>query len=110
MDGNYLAVDYEEEEITTLCDAIKKSYTYTKTSNVLIYSQALQEVIENSVISKLEVDWKYTEIDEALCMGVNPTAIDRILANELADEILRWIKNNCLTGELTVQKDGIQFK
>ena len=110
VDGNYLAVDYEEEEITTLCDAIKKSYTYTKTSNVLIYSQALQEVIENSVISKLEVDWKYTEIDEALCMGVTPTAIDRILANELADEVLRWIKNNCLTGELTVQKDGIQFK
>ncbi|WP_312092773.1 6-phosphofructokinase [Niallia sp.] len=110
VDGNYLAVDYEEEEITALCDAITKSYTYTKTSSVLIYSEALKEVIQDSVISKLDVDWKYTEINEALCMGTNPTAIDRILANELADEILRWIKNNCLTGELAVQKDGIQFK
>jgi len=110
VDGNYLAVDYEEEEITALCDAIMKRYTYIKTSNVLIYSETSKEVIQNSVISKLDVDWKYTEIDEALCMGVNPTAIDRILANELADEVLRWIKNNCLTGELAVQKDGIQFK
>ncbi|MER2061010.1 MAG: 6-phosphofructokinase [Niallia sp.] len=110
VDGNYLAVDYEEEEITALCETITKSYTYTKTSSVLIYSDALKAVIQDSVISKLDVDWKYTEINEALCMGTNPTAIDRILANELADEVLRWIKSNCLTGELVVQKDGIQFK
>lgn len=110
VDGNYLAVDYEEEEITALCDAITKSYTYTKTSNVLIYSESLKAVVQGSVISKLDVDWKYTEINEALCMGTNPTAIDRILANELADEVVRWITNNCLTGELVVQKDGIQFK
>lgn len=110
VDGNYLAVDYEEEEITALCDAITKSYTYTKTSNVLIYRESLKAVVQGSVISKLDVDWKYTEINEALCMGTNPTAIDRILANELADEVVRWITNNCLTGELVVQKDGIQFK
>ncbi|WP_400243303.1 6-phosphofructokinase [Niallia sp. JL1B1071] len=110
VDGNYLAVDYEQEEITALCDAITKSYTYTKTSNVLIYSESLKAVVQDSVISELDVDWKYTEINEALCMGTNPTALDRILANELADEVLRWIKNNCLTGELVVHKDGIQFK
>lgn len=110
VDGNYLAVDYEEEEITALCEAITKSYTYTRTSSVLIYSEALKEVIQDAVISKLDVDWKYTEINEALCMGTNPTAIDRILANELADEVLRWIKNSNVTGELAVQKDGIQFK
>ncbi|WP_231512574.1 MULTISPECIES: 6-phosphofructokinase [unclassified Bacillus (in: firmicutes)] len=110
VDGNYLAVDYEKEEIAALCEAITKSYTYTKTSSVLIYSESLQAVVQDSVISKLDVDWKYTEINEALCMGTNPTAIDRILANELADEVLRWTNNNCLTGELVVHKDGIQFK
>ncbi len=110
VDGNYLAVDYEKEEIAALCEAIIKSYTYTKTSSVLIYSESLQAVVQDSVISKLDVDWKYTEINEALCMGTNPTAIDRILANELADEVLRWTNNNCLTGELVVHKDGIQFK
>ena len=110
VDGTYLAADYVKEDITVLCETIKDSYTYTKTSNVLIYKEGLQEVIEQSVISELAVDWKYMEIDEALCMGINPTALDRILANELAQGILLWINNSNLTAELVVQKDGVIIK
>ena len=110
VDGNYLAVDYEKEDISVLCETIMQSYTNTKTSNVLIYSEGLKNVIEDVVISQLDVDWKYTEINEALCMGINPTALDRILANELAQGIVMWIKNSSLTAELVVQKDGVILK
>lgn len=110
VDGNYLAVDYDTEDISVLCESIKGSYTYSKTSNVLIYSEGLQETIENSVISQLDVDWKYTMLDEALCMGLNPTAIDRILANELTQSILHWVHTSLPTAEVVVQKDGVNLK
>lgn len=55
------------------------------------------------------MDWKYTEIDEALCMGTNPTTIDRILANEIAEIILLWIKNDNPTGEIAVKKEGVLY-
>lgn len=110
VDGNYLAVDYDKEDIPVLCESIKNGYTYSKTSNVLIYSEGLQEVIETSVITQLDVDWKYTKIDEALCMGINPTALDRILANELAEGILRWVHTSYPTAEIAVLKDGVNLK
>lgn len=110
VDGHFLATDYEEEEINQLCENIEKGFNASDTSSVLIYSVALKDVIQEQVIKKIQVDWKYTEIDEALCMGTNPTAIDRILANELVESILYWTENDHSTGQLIVQKDGVHFK
>ncbi|MFT8320815.1 MAG: 6-phosphofructokinase [Bacillus sp. (in: firmicutes)] len=110
VDGYYVANEYKADEIMQLNDAISKSFNSSNTSNVLIYNVSLANVVENEVVSKVDADWKYAEIDEALCMGTNPTAIDRIIANQLAEGILQWTANDQQTGELTVQKDGVIFK
>ncbi|GKU83366.1 6-phosphofructokinase [Niallia sp. NCCP-28] len=110
VDGHFLANDLEEGEVKQLINNITESFTNQNTSNVLVYSVGLANVVENELISKIDADWKYAEIDEALCMGTNPTAIDRILANELAEEILLWVANEKQTGQLKVLKDGIVFK
>ncbi|WP_445505984.1 6-phosphofructokinase [Niallia sp. 03190] len=110
VDGYFLANDYEIGEVIELSENITKSFDNLNTSNVLIYSVSLADVVEKEVVSKIDADWKYAEIDEALCMGTNPTAMDRILANELAEGILLWTANEKQTGQLIVQKDGIIFK
>jgi 6-phosphofructokinase 1 len=110
VDGYFLANDYETAELMQLGNNITKSFNNLNTSNVLIYSVSLADVVEKEVVSKVDADWKYAEIDEALCMGTNPTATDRILANELAEGILLWTANDKQTGQLIVQKDSIIFK
>jgi len=109
VDGHFLANDLEEDEVKQLIKNITKSFNQQTTSSVLLYSRELENIVKNEVINKIDADWKYAEIDEALCMGTNPTAIDRILANELAEAILLWIANENLAGQLKVRKDGIIF-
>ncbi|WP_445487995.1 6-phosphofructokinase [Niallia sp. 03133] len=110
VDGYFLANDYETAELMQLSNNITKSFNSLNTSNVLIYSVSLADVVEKEVVNKVDADWKYAEIDEALCMGTNPTAIDRIMANELAEGILLWTANEKQTGQLIVHKDSITFK
>lgn len=110
VDGHYLEDVYEVEEVEHLSSKIARSFTNFHTSSVLVYSHTNKASIQEKLIDHLYVDWKYTEIDEALCMGTNPTTIDRILANEIAEIILLWIKNNNPTGEITVKKDGVLYQ
>jgi 6-phosphofructokinase 1 len=109
VDGHFLANDLEDDEVKQLINTITQSFNHQNTSNVLLYSNELANVVEKEVVNKIDADWKYAEIDEALCMGTNPTAIDRILANELAEAILLWAANEKHTGQLKVLKDGINF-
>ncbi len=110
VDGHYLSDFNEVEEVQHLSGKITSSFTNLHTSSILVYSHANRVSIQEKLIDHLHVDWKYTEIDEALCMGTNPTTIDRILANEIAEIILLWIRNNNPTGEITVKKDGVLYQ
>jgi 6-phosphofructokinase 1 len=110
VDGHYLADFNELEEVQRLSGKIASSFTNLHTSSILVYSHANRVSIQEKLIDHLHVDWKYAEIDEALCMGTNPTTIDRILANEIAGIILLWIRNNNPTGEITVKKDGVLYQ
>ncbi|MFP3722287.1 6-phosphofructokinase [Niallia circulans] len=109
VDGHFLANTFELEEVELLCNKIDNSFNSLQTSSVLVYSHLNKESVEKKLIRSLNVDWKYTEIDEALCMGTNPTTIDRILANEIAEIILLWIKNDNPTGEIAVKKEGVLY-
>jgi 6-phosphofructokinase 1 len=108
-DGHFFAPQFAEDEIEALKGRIESSFTEWNTSSVLIYSAASAGLAKEKVVDNLNVDFKYTEVDEALCMGTNPTAADRILANDLTDEILTWVKQEQVTGQLAVQTDGIAF-
>lgn len=112
VDGHYLAntSELEEGEAELLSCKIANSFTNFHTSSILVYSHTNRVSIQEKLIDHLHVDWKYTEIDEALCMGTNPTTIDRILANEIVEIILLWIKNDNPTGEITIKKDGVLYQ
>ena len=108
-DGHYFTQAASEEEILSLRERIENSFTEWNTSSVIVYSKASANEAQEKVVDQLNVDFKYTEIDEALCMGTNPTSADRIIANGLAVEILSWVQNEQETGQVAVRTDGITF-
>ena len=110
VDGHFIANPFEREEGELLSNKIDGSFNHLHTSSVLVYSHTNRERVKEHLINHLNVDWKYTEIDEALCMGTNPTTIDRILANEIAETIVLWLNNHHPTGEITVKKDGVLYQ
>lgn len=108
-DGHYFTQAASEEEILSLRERIENSFTEWNTSSVIVYSKTSANEAQEKVVDQLNVDYKYTEIDEALCMGTNPTSADRIIANGLAVEILSWVQNEQETGQVAVRTDGITF-
>ncbi|MCE4051636.1 MULTISPECIES: 6-phosphofructokinase [Bacillaceae] len=108
-DGHFFAPEFGADEMDALKERIEASFTEWNTSSVLVYSAAAHASAIEQVVDHLKVDFKYTEIDEALCMGTNPTAADRILANRLTGGILSWLEQKQETGQLAVQTDEIAF-
>jgi hypothetical protein len=51
-----------------------------------------------------------TKVDEAQCMGVSPTASDRILAKQIALNVRYWVESNEETGMLILQDNKAIFK
>ncbi|AGK55427.1 6-phosphofructokinase [Bacillus sp. 1NLA3E] len=110
-EGYFVSGNFTDEQINSLCDSINSNFSPDKTSSVLFYNHAISSKdLNERVLPKLNVDWKATTIDEALCMGSHPTANDRILASKLSDQIILWLKNGKLTGQLTVKNAEVGFQ
>lgn len=110
-EGYFVSRNFKEEQLNSLCESIESNFSKDKTSSVLFYNDAVSsEDLNERVLSKLNVDWKATTIDEALCMGSHPTANDRILASKLADQIILWLNEEKDSGELIVKNAESSFQ
>ncbi|MDQ0256698.1 6-phosphofructokinase 1 [Evansella vedderi] len=67
----------------------------------------LEELIE---ATQLDLSWKITQINEAQCSGMHPTASDRILANKIADVLIQWVEGEKNSGLLILQDNKVTFK
>ncbi len=110
-EGYFVSGNFTDEQIDSLCHSIDSNFSQDKTSSVLFYNHAISsEDLNVRILPKLNVDWKDTTIDEALCMGSHPTATDRILASKLSDQIILWLKNGKLSGQLTIKNAEVSFQ
>ncbi|WP_078412554.1 6-phosphofructokinase [Priestia abyssalis] len=58
----------------------------------------------------MDFTWQTTKIDEAQCMGMKPTAVDRILAKKIAKEVISWVEFNKDAGKLLLQNNKAVFQ
>lgn len=109
--GAYYANNFDEEASNQLNQKIQSIFEKGQTYTFLIFDETTGvQIIENKVISNLDVSWKTVEVEEALCMGPNPTASDRLLAIKLADQISLWVMNEYQSGKLFVLGRDIIFQ
>ncbi|MFD2215993.1 6-phosphofructokinase [Metabacillus endolithicus] len=72
-------------------------------------------VMDNSVdpeelgkhFEEFDLDWKAVVIDESQCGGPYPTAVDRLLANQLKRAVVEWVRSNHKSGQLLIQDNKV---
>lgn len=90
--------------------ALKESISGGQTYYFVLFDETIDpEEIPGIVDSKTLVDWKWGQIDTALCNGPYPTAQDRLLAMQFASEALEWIGKGKPTGKLMSQNRNAFF-
>jgi 6-phosphofructokinase 1 len=110
-EGYYVSGSFSDEQMINLCETIQSNFSNERTSSLLFYNEGIStQMMKERVLSRLNVDWKSMKIDEALCMGSHPTAIDRILASRLAEQIRNWTESCEHSGQLIVKWSKVEFK
>ncbi|QTN00593.1 hypothetical protein ERJ70_15600 [Sediminibacillus dalangtanensis] len=102
--GHVLNHDFDEQDVAGLKKALRKEFASGQTYAFLLFDERIDaESIPGGLLVDIAIDWKTHKIDEALCMGPEPTAADRILAMKFAGGILDWVRNSQASGKLLVK-------
>lgn len=108
--GYYLVNNFTEEIVRQLKRNFEITFSRGQTYSFLIFNgETSEERIKEEVLPSLKVDWKMLQIDEALCMGPNPTAFDRLLTSKIAEEVTRWVHNDLISGNLLIKNRKVIF-
>ncbi len=59
---------------------------------------------------EFDLDWKVVVIDKSQCGGPYPTALDRLIANQLKKVVVEWSKSGQPSGQLLIQDKKIVLK
>ncbi|SDJ99659.1 6-phosphofructokinase [Sediminibacillus albus] len=109
--GHPLHHDAPSQDIDHLKTALRQEFSSGLTHSFLIFDGRMEaESIPDSLLADIPMNWKTHPIDEALCMGPEPTAQDRIIAMKLARDIISWIDGNGPTGKLTINNRQTAFQ
>lgn len=85
-------------------EAKHEGYTF------LLMDQSVDPTKLGEHFEDFDLDWKVVEIDESQCGGPYPTALDRVIANQLKRAVLEWSLSNQSSGRLLVQDNTILFQ
>ncbi|WP_428909915.1 hypothetical protein [Niallia sp. Krafla_26] len=108
--GHYLPPRFAKKDVERLIREWEKTFSSGQTYSFLIFNEDVkEEKINKEVLPYIDVNWKMVTIDEALCMGPNPTAFDRLLASKLAQQVFPWIQENSPTGDLLIKSRNVIF-
>jgi 6-phosphofructokinase 1 len=111
VEGFFLPSKLDIDYIKQLTKSLEATFNEGQTYSFLIFNEAVNsDMIQEAVFPALDIDWKALKLDEALCMGPNPTAVDRIFAMKMAQQTIGWIKDEKKTGKLLVNNHQVYFQ
>jgi 6-phosphofructokinase 1 len=85
VEGYYLPHDFGPQEAKKLEEGLHACFHAGQTYSFVIFNESIQSDIQpDAMFSSLDVDWKVNKIDDSLCIGQSPAAMDRRLAVKLA--------------------------
>lgn len=110
--GDIIPSYWDVETISYLSQSLKEKVDSGQTYSFLIFDERFDSQMIEEKLRPFFTDfsWQTTKIDEAQCMGMKPTASDRILAKKIAKEVISWVEFNKDTGKLLFQNNKVVFQ
>lgn len=111
-----LAVDAEvveqvnDDVIARLKQHIKNKEANNEGYTFFVMDHLVDPEALGNHFKEFDLDWKAVIIDESQCGGPYPTAVDRLLANQLKRSIVDWISFNQPSGQLLIQDSKVILK
>ncbi|PAD70978.1 hypothetical protein CHH83_00630 [Bacillus sp. 7586-K] len=115
LTNSALAVEAEvvdnvsEEKIAQLKEHIRNKEANDETYTFFLMNESVDPNALAVHFQDFDLDWKVVEIEESQCGGPYPTAIDRLLANQLKKAVLEWTLSNQPSGQLLIQEGRVLF-
>lgn len=104
-----LAVEAEVVErvdstrIALLKQHIKQKEVNNEGYTFFMMDQDVDPVALEEHFGEFDLDWKVVVIDESQCSGTYPTALDRLLTNQLKKAIVEWSTSDQPSGQLIIK-------
>ena len=111
-----LAVEAEVVEqvdsslITHLKQHIKQKELNNEGYTFFMMDQNVDPVALEEHFREFDLDWKVVVIDESQCSGPYPTALDRLLTNQLKKAIVEWSTSDQPSGQLIIKDKKAALK
>jgi len=111
-----LAVEAEVVErvdstlIAHLKQHIKEKEVNNEGYTFFMMDQDVDPVALEEHFGEFDLDWKVVVIDESQCSGPYPTALDRLLANQLKKAIVEWSTSDQPSGQLIIKDKKAELK
>ncbi len=82
---------------------IKQKEVNNEGYTFFIMEQNIDPVALEEHFREFDLDWKVVVIDESQCSGPYPTALDRLLTNQLKKAIVEWSTSDQPSGQLIIK-------
>ncbi|RTR35714.1 hypothetical protein EKG37_03515 [Robertmurraya yapensis] len=94
-----------------LTNRLDEKYKAGTTYSILVINEALDpEEVQEKLAQKLDIDFKWNHFDESQCLGPYPTALDRVLAMKLAQQVIRWMEEERQSACLVVKDHQVEIE
>jgi 6-phosphofructokinase 1 len=98
-----------EEEIAHIKQHIRKKEANKEGYTFLLMDHSVDPVKLEVHFEEFDLDWKIVEIDESQCGGPYPTALDRLIANQLKKAVVDWSLTDQPSGQLFIQDNQVIY-
>lgn len=116
VDGFYLESQSNQNQFNrdnscSIQQSLKNNFSNGLTYSFLLFDERIYAAnIPEYSLPELDVDWKVIQIDEALCMGQNPSALDRIIAKTFANQAVEWVHSHAKSEVLYIDRREVKRK
>ncbi|MRX73945.1 hypothetical protein GJU40_17580 [Bacillus lacus] len=111
VEGFFIPPYHSQKDSTHLEKSFGDVFSGGKAFSFLFFDERLNSAsIPETILPGIDVDWKVIKIDEAMCMGQKPSALDRILAMKFASQVVHWINSDLNSGRLNILARHAEFK
>jgi 6-phosphofructokinase 1 len=98
------------EEIEHIKQHVKEEEIVEQGYTFLLMNQGVDPKQLEGHFTGFDLDWRFVEIDESQLGGPYPTALDRLIANQLKAAVLDWSLSDQSSGHFVIQDGQVLLK
>jgi 6-phosphofructokinase 1 len=98
------------EEVEHIKQHIRQKEANQEGYTFIMMNQSVDPVLLEEHFEEFDLDWKIVAIDDSQCGGPYPTALDRVIANQLKKAVVDWSLSEQASGQLQIQDNQVLFE